>query len=261
MGPVSRAHVWAFAVAVLAWAAPAAALTSTNVMVGVKQNMQAILIAPDDSGPHPGVLVLHTSGGLEQADLDFAKRLAGNGYVCLVPSFMAAYGITAASRGLTFTTDAGPIYADFIQALDMLRTSDKVHGSKLGAVGFSNGGYFAAWLAATGKVQAAVGYYGAYSGAGTDRTLGRFKEAFNAASTPLLILHGTGDTVVPVQAAQTLAEIARAARAPVEIHLYGGATHVFDRGSAGKRALGTLSPEVAADAWTRTLAFYAAHLK
>lgn len=251
------------ALAVVAFATPAAALTSTELMVGVKKNMHAILIAPDDAGPHPGVLVLHTSGGLQPADIDFAKRLAENGYVCLVPSFMAAYGITGNTRALTFTRDAGSIYADFLQALDVLRRSDKVRGGKLGAVGFSNGGYFAAWLAATEKVQAAIGYYGAYTGAATDRTLGRFREAFNSSSAPLLILHGTDDTVVPVRFAQTLAEIAQAAHAPVEIQLYKEATHVFDRGSnaTGVRSLGTLDPDAAADAWKRTLAFYAAHLK
>lgn len=245
-------------------AAPAHALSSTNVVVGVRHNMQAILIAPDDPGPHPGVLVLHTSGGLEPADIEYARHLAEQGYVCLVPSFMAAYRLSGSNRAVTFTTDADQIYADFVQALDMLRGLAKVHGSKLGAIGFSNGGYFAAWLAATGKVQAAVGYYGAYTGAATDPQLNRFRAAFTASSAPLLILHGTSDGIVNVKYAKQLAAIAAAAHSPYEIHLYDGATHVFDRGDGGtpgKRMLGDRDPEVAADAWQRTLTFFGKYLK
>lgn len=244
--------------------AAAATLSSTEITVGVHRNMQAILIAPDDPRPHPGVLVLHTSGGLEPADIEFAKALAEQGYVCLVPSFMAAYHLSASNRAATFTTYANSIYADFVQSLEMLRGLDKVRGSKLGAVGFSNGGYFAAWLAATGKVQAAIGYYGAYTGAGTDPRLKRFQSAFTASSAPFLILHGTGDAIVNVRFAKHLAEIIAAAHSPYEIHLYDGATHVFDRGdggNAGKRMLGSRDPDVAADAWTHTLAFFAKYLK
>jgi carboxymethylenebutenolidase len=243
-------------------ARPAAALTSSDVVVGVKGNMHAVLIAPDGAGPYPGVLVLHTSGGLQRADIEFARHLAENGYACLVPSFMATYGITGPTRALTFTTYAEPIYADFVQAIDMLRRNDKVRGSKIGAVGFSNGGYFVAWLAATAKIQAGVSYYGAYTGANTDRELSRFHGLFSAASAPLLILHGSADAIVPVHSAERLAGLAEGAKAPVELHIYSNATHVFERGDpGGGRPLGTRDPDAAADAWQRTLAFYAKYLK
>ena len=243
---------------VTVWAAlqlptPAAALTSTDVRVGVKQNMHALLMAPDDAGPHPGVLVLHTSGGLQPADIEFAKRLAGNGYVCLVPSFMAAYGITGRTRALTFTSDAEPIYADFVAALDMLEHTPQVGGGKLGAVGFSNGAYFALWLAATNKVQAGVSYYGALSGAGTDKELNRFRAVFNKNSSPVLVMHGSNDETVPVQVANHMSAVLAAAGSPHEVKIYDGAGHSFERlpGSEG----------AAADAWKRTLAFFAEYLK
>lgn len=216
-------------------------------MVGAIGRMHATLVTPDGPGPYPAVLVLHTSGGLEKADIDYAQALAKAGYVALVPAFLNAYGISNASRRETFTTDAQPIYADLVAATDMLRQNPQVKGRKIGAVGFSNGGYFAMWLAATGKVAAGVSYYGALSGAGTDIPLERFHQAFNQASAPVLILHGTEDRIVPVGAAKHLASIIAAAGSPHELKLYDGAGHRFERTTGQENA--------AADAWTRTTAF------
>lgn len=226
---------------------------TADVMVGVKQNMHAVLITPDGGGPYPAILLLHTSGGLKQADLDYGQRLSQQGYVVLVPAFLAAYGITPRERRATFTTDADAIYADFVAALDMLERNPQVAGSKLGAIGFSNGGYFAIWLAATGKVRAGVSYYGALTGAGTDRGLRRFETAFNKSSAPVLILHGMVDGTVPVTAAQRLGQIVAAAGSPYEMKLYDGVGHSFDRVPSDSAA--------AVDAWQRTVAFFAKYLK
>jgi carboxymethylenebutenolidase len=243
-------------VAALAVAAAPVHAASSSIMVGVRHSMHATLTTPDGPGPYPGVLVLHTSAGLEDADIRYATRLAQQGYVCLVPAFLEAYGITFRNRQATFTTDAEPIYADLVDALDTLEHLDQVNGEKLAAVGFSNGGYFAVWLAATGKVQAGVAYYGALSGAGTDKSLDHFSRVFNGSSSPVLILHGSADTTVPVQAAQHLAAILDRAHSPYEIQLYPGAGHRFDRDLTSDA-----DRTAAADAWRRTLMFLTKHLK
>ncbi|MDO8598392.1 MAG: dienelactone hydrolase family protein, partial [Sulfuricaulis sp.] len=222
---------------------------STTLKVGVNKNMNAHLMTPDGPGPYPAILVLHTSGGLQSGDLEFAKRLAQEGYVALVPAFLEAYGIQAKTRQESFTTHAQSIYADFVASLDLLRRSAKVDGKKLGAIGFSNGGYFALWLAATGQVQAGVSYYGALSGAGTDRSLSRFRQAFTNSSAPVLVLHGTNDSTVPVRSAIELDSILTAAQSPHEFHQYPDAEHRFDRDR------GAGNETAAADAWWRTQAF------
>lgn len=249
---VALLAVWAIVTMLLV---PPIAASTSSLSVGVRQNMEATVFVPDGPGPYPGVLVLHTSGGLQQADLTYASRLSAAGYVCLVPAFMKPYGITSKTRQTTFTTYAEPIYADLVSALDTLRHLDKVNGSKAGAIGFSNGGYFAMWLAATDKVQAGVSYYGALSGAGTDTALARFRAAFTGDSAPVLILHGTADSTVPVQAAQHLGTLLDAAHSPYEMHLYPGAGHEFER------TLASGADRTAADdAWQRTLAFLGKYL-
>ncbi|MDR3523266.1 MAG: dienelactone hydrolase family protein [Acetobacteraceae bacterium] len=227
----------------------------SEIMVGTSGRMHATLITPDGPGPYPGVLVLHTSGGLREADLAYARALAKAGYVALVPAFLNAYAISYSRRQESFTTSAEPIYADLVSALDTLRQNALVRGGKLGAVGFSNGGYFAMWLAATGKVSAGVSYYGALSGAGSDVPQQRFQQAFAKASAPVLILHGTADRIVPVGAAKHLAGIVAAAGSVHELRLYEGATHEFERDLALDA-----NQQAATDAWTRTTAFFGTYL-
>lgn len=240
---------------VIALSPAVAGADTTVVRVGILQNMRALLITPEGPGPHPGILVLHTSGGLQNADIAYARKLAREGYVTLVPAFLEAYGIDARTRRETFTTAAEPIFADLVAALGTLRRHPQVAGGTLGVVGFSNGGYFAVWLAAAGKVQAGVCYYGALTGAATDKSLARFRSAFNKASAPVLILHGIADSTVPVQAAQRLGAIIGKAGSPYEIKLYDGAGHKFER-TDGSQWDGA----AAADAWQRTLGYFAKYL-
>ena len=233
----------------------AAFADSTMLKVGVGKNMNAQLLTPDGPGPYPALLILHTSGGLQNADVEFAKRMVKEGYVALVPSFLEAYGISARTRQATFTTDAAPIYADFVACLEQLRQHAKVDGKKLGAIGFSNGGYFALWLAATGQVQAGVSYYGALTGAGTDRALSLFSQAFNSKSSPVLILHGTEDATVPFGKAVELDAMLTAAQSRHEFYQYPGAQHRFERDGGGN------NEAAAADAWQRTQSFLGRLLK
>jgi carboxymethylenebutenolidase len=250
-GSFTRAGVALILLACIDPPAPAAAATS-QVTIGVNQNMSAYLVAPDGPGPYPGVVVLHTSSGLDHADMAFAEQLGRAGYVCLVPAFMAAYRISGPQRAATFTTYHDRIYADLADGVDRLRRLDKVAGHKIGAVGFSNGGYWAAALAAAGKVEAGVSYYGVLSGFGGEMRR-HLKESVTATSSPILILHGLNDTIQTVDGARFLDRLLAAVSVRHDMHLYPAAGHQFERD--GQNA------DVASDAWQRTLAFYKTYLQ
>jgi carboxymethylenebutenolidase len=227
----------------------------TTLKVGVNQIMNAQLMTPEGPGPYPALLLLHTSGGLQTEDLDYAKRLVTEGYVVLVPSFLEAYGIRAKTRQSSFTTYAEPIYADFVASLEKLQRNPKVNAQKLGAIGFSNGGYFALWLAANRQIQAGVSYYGALTGAGTDKSLTRYRQTFTSASSPVLVLHGSDDTTVPVLKAIELDQVLTQTQTQHTFAQYAGAEHRFERDHSAS------NDAAADDAWQRTRAFLKLHLK
>ena len=135
----------------------------------------------------------------------------------------------------------------------MLKKTAGVRADATGAVGFSNGGYWAMLLAARKQVQAGVSYYGALNGAGTDNTLEAMRASFNENSSPVLVLHGAQDSTVNVRFAEMLVALMREAKSPHEAQIYPAAGHSYDRGGG--------NAEVTADSWTRTLRFFERHLK
>ena len=242
------------AVALLHAVTLAEAAESVPVKGGGNVVMETTLYKPAGAGPFPGVLILHTSGGLRPPDHAFAKRLADEGYVCLVPDFFTPYGLSQGNRRDTFTTHARSIYGDFERAIETLKKTEGVRVDRIGAIGFSNGGYWALLLAARGAVQAGVSYYGAVNGAGTDNSLTALRNAFTAGSAPVLVLHGARDDTVLPRHAENLKAILTEANAPFEYQMYESAGHSFDRGR---------EPDAAAtsDGWQRTLRFLDAHLR
>jgi carboxymethylenebutenolidase len=227
--------------------------TNQTVTVGVRKNMESTLFVPKGPGPFPTILVMHTSGGISEADRGYCANLAREGYICQAPAFLRAHGINSPElRKKAFTSDARPILEDFRSIVQEMQAMPQAKKGAACVVGFSNGGYFAAMIASAGRVKAAVSYYGTFTGANTDPTLSRMRERWTANSAPLLILAGEGDTTIGVETPRNLEAIIKAAGAPYEIRMYPGAGHDFDRA-------GTTGPNnaaAAADAWQRTLAFF-----
>ena len=159
-------------------AAEAGDFTSKAVTVGVRKNMEATLFIPNGTGPFPMILEMHTSGGISEADRSYCANLAREGYICIAPAFLRAHAITNPElRRTSFTSEAKPIFDDFVEIIGELNALPEAKQGAVGAVGFSNGGFFAAMLAATGKVKAGVAYYGAFNGAGTHKDLDIYKRS------------------------------------------------------------------------------------
>src|SRR5476649_2866421 len=163
------------------WSATATAadFTSQSVTVGLRKNMEATLYTPNGPGPFPTILEMHTSGGISEADRGYCANLAREGYICIAPAFLRAHGITNPElRRKSFTSEAKPIFDDFVEIIGELDALPQAKKGAVGGVGFSNGGFFAVLLAATQKVKAGVSYYGALNGAGTKPNLPLFKKSF-----------------------------------------------------------------------------------
>jgi carboxymethylenebutenolidase len=231
--------------------------TQQAVLVGVRHNMEATLYTPDGPGPFPTVLLMHTSFGLTETDKGYCLKLAREGFICIVPAFLLAHGnLRGNLRQLSFTTAAQEIYDDFVEVIGELNRLPKAKPGAVGAIGFSNGGYFALWLAATRQVKAGISYYGALQGAGTDNKLTRFENTFTAQSSPVMVLSGQDDSTIGIQVVHHFIGILKRKGAPYEAKIYPDAEHDFDRTSLrrGNEAAG-------ADAWLRTLTFFRKYLE
>lgn len=245
------------AMAVALLSPPAAAdPTSQMLNVGVRHNMEATLYTPDGPGPFPSVIVFHTSQGLIEHDRSYCAGLAREGFICIVPAFLRAYGIKQDLKEATFTTERDALLADFGQIIDELNRHPKARPGAIGAVGFSNGGWFAVLLAAQGKIKAGVAYYGALMGVGQPLPRNPFLQAYTSASAPVLLLAGANDSTLGMEPVRMLEKIIQNAHAPYELIVYPDAEHGFDRNStrSGNGAAG-------ADAKVRTLAFLRANVR
>jgi carboxymethylenebutenolidase len=211
------------------------------------------------SGSGPGVLLLQEVFGINDNMRGLAEKLAGHGYVVLVPDMFwrveprferkdeSGLGEAFAMvQQFDFEAGVGDIESTHAHLLAMRECSGKV-----GAVGFCLGGALAFAAATLSRVDgrgpdAAVCYYGS----GINDLLGHV----DALECPCLFHYGSNDAYIP---AENIAEVeeAVAGRPGVAFHRY-DAGHAFSNWDAP-----SMYDEAAADeAWSRTLAFFDAHL-
>jgi carboxymethylenebutenolidase len=135
------------------------------------------VLTPDGTGPWPAIIIYMDAGGIRPTLLDMAARLAGNGYVVLVPDLFYRFGpygplvpkelfasgdFMAVIGPLMATTDNRKAAEDSKALLAYLDSRGDVAGSKIGTVGFCMGGGVALTVAGTfpDRVAAAASFHG-----------------------------------------------------------------------------------------------------
>lgn len=205
------------------------------------------MVAPD-AGEGPGVLVLHSWWGLTPFFRGVADRLADAGFVALAPDLFA--GATAdtpdEARALLAEADASAMVELVRSSVAVLRGLPITPDWPVGVVGFSMGASLGLREAAVepGNIGAVAAFYGT-----TDVDF--------APMTAAVQLHiaefdelTDDDTWIETEAHMRLVGL------DPEVHRYPGTSHWFmesDREVAH-------SPDAAAEAWARTVAFLHRHL-
>jgi carboxymethylenebutenolidase len=204
------------------------------------------LVEPE-SGPGPGVLVLHAWWGLTPFFRGVCDRLAAAGFTALAPDLHG--GVTASTpdeaEAVLAGTDPNEGAALVLSSAHTLRAHAAGDGP-IGVIGFSMGASWGLWLSARSPkaVAAVVAFYGMQDIDFVDSRsayLGHFAEHDEFVSA---------DSVVELEAHLHL--VGR----PVTFHHYPGTGHWFfeeDRPAA-------YVPAAAEAAWDRTLAFLREHL-
>ncbi len=204
-------------------------------------------LAVPTSGSGPGVIVIQEWWGLTDHIAGIVDRLAGEGFVALAPDLFGGRVAHDADEAGTLMSEL-PVDRSAQElggAVDFLLAHPAVTSSTVGAVGFCMGGGFVLLLAAQqgDKVGAAVPFYGV--GPAVPETFGGITAAVQGH-------YGNDDGFYPADAARAQEkQIREESGAEVQFHFY-DAGHAFHNDT---NAMGTYSPEDAAVAWDRTVAF------
>jgi len=209
--------------------------------------VSGFLALPRNPGRHRAVIVMHEWWGLNDWVKEQATNLAANGYVVfavdLYQGNVAANPSEARKlkRGLRDEIVIRAMRASF----EYLANRPDVDSTHIGSIGWSMGGRYALQLAIHEPgLAACVVNYGPLP---TDRV------AIQRIHAQVLGTFGALDRGIPPGTVRAFEQGMQAANKSVEMKIYHGAGHGFQNpdNTRGYR------PEPTADAWSRTLAFFA----
>jgi carboxymethylenebutenolidase len=226
------------------------------------------LARPADAGPHPGMIVVHEAGGLNDHARDVCNRLANIGYAALGVDLYTREGgppdtsdMQATLSRLFAMSDATAL-GDLEGAADHLRGLDAATG-RVGCIGFCMGGRYTLLLAcASERLDAAVDCWGGFIDRATPderATPQRPTPPLQLAPElrcPLLAAVGAEDQNPSPELGARLREQARASGQEVKVDVYDGAGHAF---FADYRP--TYRPDAAAALWKEIVPFLRRHLQ
>ncbi len=232
------------------------------------ESMPAYLVEPRGAGPYPAVIVVMEAFGLNQHIKNVAERLAREGYVTLAPDLyhrvspntVVGYdNLPEAIRLLTSLRDED-IVRDMNAAVAFLQNMPNVKRDRIGVTGFCMGGRVAFFTACRNNaIRAAVPFYGGGIGSvmqPSDKTPKAPLDYADELQAPMLLFFGEADPFIPMDEVRRIESRLRELGKQAEVVVYPGAPHGFfcdERDS--------YRPDAAADAWKRTLEFFARHLK
>ena len=210
----------AFAIVLMPVSARAGVRETVKEFESGKNQITVDCFAPTAKGKHPLILLLHGSGGLQQATHDgfkaVARNMAGKGYVVLIPHFFEREG-------------GNEQYAEVVKdAIAFGIASGVVNEDRIGLLGFSMGVSLASVQAARDpRVKAVV----AVSGLPPHGPVLKFP--------PTLILRGSMDEEIPIRIVKEVEESFEANKIPCVVHVYPRTGHNFEVPKfldAGRRA-------------------------
>lgn len=187
--------------------------------------LDAVLMMPKGEGPHPAVILLHGCGGrdtrsgaLDPRHADWAGRLAGAGFVVLLPESFASRGqgpqCTVRDRRILPWRERR---ADALGARDWLAGQPFVQAGAIALMGWSHGG---STVLAAADAPGFAGFVAFYPGCSRALRARSF-----APAAPVLLLMGEADDWTPPEPCRALAERA----GPIVTYVgYPDAYHGFD---------------------------------
>lgn len=192
------------------------------------QNVFGILTKPDTVGKYPLIIGVAGSAGWRIHHYEYLERYLEMGFaVFSLHSFKSRDVASTVGEQLSVTIPM--VIYDSFMALNKLSTYDNIDAERAGIVGWSLGGgvsLFTAWspiqqaISPVHKFAAHLPFYPPCMIIPDDLTF---------SDSPIHILAGELDDWVPAAACEELIEAANNAGYTIEITIYPGASHSFDR--------------------------------
>jgi carboxymethylenebutenolidase len=236
---------------VLAATAALAAEQTVTLKSGSEQ-ASGFLVTPEGKGPFPAVVVVPEWWGLVDWVKDQARALAKEGYVALAVDVYRGKSTSSQEEAhqLMMGTPPERVVRDLQAAFAHLQSMPTVRKDRIGAIGWCMGGGYTLQLATVEpKLAAAVAYYGLPP---TDAA------KIAAIRAPVLGNYGAEDKGPSPEQVRAFEEAMKKAGKTIDLKIYPGAGHAF---ANVNNPWGGYRKQAADDAWARTTAFLAKHLK
>jgi dienelactone hydrolase len=202
---------------------------------GETVNIVGHLFLPPGSDKVPAVVLVHGSGGIYNAELDYwPKQFNAAGIAVFTLDMFGPRGVQSTAEDqsqVPFTADV----ADAFAALRLLATHPRIDRQRIAIMGFSRGGTATLRasverIIASQKLPDGLRYAAAiptYAGgcAGIFRLVAK-PGVFS--KSPMLFIHGDADDYTPIGPCQDYADKIGKAGTPVEFVVIEGAHHKFD---------------------------------
>lgn len=205
------------------------------------------LSKPSGNGPFPAIIVLQEWWGLNDNIKEIVDRFAKEGFLALAPDLyrgtVAQNKVEAQSLVDNLSLEAGLLIC--LEAVDYLKTSGLA--GKIGVTGFCMGGKYALFLASKStEISACAPFYG---------HVPQPPQNLEGIKCPVLGNYAQADDGIKPEEVQLLKDTLTKYGVDHEIIIYPGAHHSFmnDKGE-------NYNPEIAKQAWDKTISFFKKHL-
>jgi carboxymethylenebutenolidase len=209
-----------------------------------EKNAQGYFVEPAESGPWPGLMVVHEWWGLNDHIKDIANRFAKEGFAVLAADLYDGKSTKDPDEAgkLMQGLDQKKAIATLNGAVEYLKAQEAVNAEAIGITGFCMGGTFALLLPSVNtSIKASAPFYGDVPSDDVIKNL----------SAPVLFIGAENDPWITGQKMNHLKEALKKFNKDGEVKIYSGVGHAFvndTRPDAYDR-------EAAEDAWTRVVKF------
>jgi carboxymethylenebutenolidase len=199
-------------------------------------SIHAYVVRPEGNGPFPGIVVVHHLPGWDEFYLEFTRRLATHGYLCISPDLYCRAGhgtpddVAAKVRADGGVSDE-QVVGDCSAAADWLRQQPG-HNGKVGIIGTCSGGRHSVVVASKASgFDAVVDLWGGGVVMAPDQLNDKRPVApidmTKDLNPPLLGLFGNDDQAPSPEQVNQHEEALKQAGKQYEFHRYDGAGHGF----------------------------------